>query len=119
MISRKGLEKAIQRKEIYDPRIAFAMFKVRLGELASAAMMRGSITASEDHCRGRGGAVGGMSPRWWLCCPLSATLAGPGQSAEVRRTIQTISRGDAVHTIWVVKTDYTCSLALEEPETSE
>lgn len=36
VISREGIQKAIRRKDVYDPRIAFAMFKARLGDLASA-----------------------------------------------------------------------------------
>jgi len=36
VISREGIRKAIQKKDVYDPRIAFAMLKVSLGELASA-----------------------------------------------------------------------------------
>lgn len=35
VISREGIQRAIQRKDVYDPRIAFAMFKSQLGELVS------------------------------------------------------------------------------------
>ena len=34
-ITRDGLQRAIQKKEVYDPRIAFSMYKARFGELAS------------------------------------------------------------------------------------
>jgi hypothetical protein len=36
VISREGIQKAIQKKDVYNPRVAFAMFKGRLGDLASA-----------------------------------------------------------------------------------
>jgi hypothetical protein len=36
VISREGIRKAIQKKDVYDPRIAFAMLKTSLGDLASA-----------------------------------------------------------------------------------
>lgn len=36
VISREGIRKAIQKKDVYDPHIAFAMLRTLLGELASA-----------------------------------------------------------------------------------
>lgn len=43
-VSRDGIQKAIQRKDVYDPRLAFAMFKAQFTALASARYDEGQQT---------------------------------------------------------------------------
>lgn len=42
VISREGIQRAIQRKNVYDPRIAFAMLKAPLGDWPVPVTMPGS-----------------------------------------------------------------------------